>query len=102
MARKQNKTTKMLKSGAKKLRNTETNILQKNPQTNQAFQKGRWRNNNKRNHRKKHFLIEKRQGLECGRAHRWFQDSCKQKYPKTSSGGITEPRRKRKKHFTSC
>lgn len=37
MARKQNKTTKMLKSGAKKLRNTETNILQKKPQTNQAF-----------------------------------------------------------------
>ena len=29
MARKQNKTTKMLKSGAKKLRNTETNILKK-------------------------------------------------------------------------
>lgn len=31
MARKQNKTTKMLKSGAKKLRNTETNILKKKP-----------------------------------------------------------------------
>ena len=39
MARKQNKTTKMLKSGAKKQKpkNTETNILKKKTQTNQAF-----------------------------------------------------------------